>query len=82
MLEITVRYFAQAREAAGRDEEQLCLNAGASLAALWQELAAKYPALAPLEAGVSFAVGAGPSGRDHILRGGEVVSILPPVSGG
>ena len=81
-MEITVRYYAQAREAAGCDEERVALDAGASLDALWGALAARHPALAPLEAGVSFAVGASPTGRDTALRAGDVVSILPPVSGG
>lgn len=81
-MEITVRYYAQAREAAGRDEERIVLDAGASLDALWHVLAARHPALSPLEAGVSFAVGANPSARETSLQAGDVVSILPPVSGG
>lgn len=81
-MEITVRYYAQAREAAGREEERVEVGAKSTLAVLWQTLAARHPALAPLECGVSFAVGANPSSREDTLRAGDVVSVLPPVSGG
>lgn len=81
-MEITVRYYAQAREAAGCDEERIALEAGLSVRALWEHLSARYPALAALGTGVSFAVGASPTSREQVLEPGDVVSILPPVSGG
>ncbi|MCE4027481.1 MoaD/ThiS family protein [Microbacterium sp. Au-Mic1] len=85
MATITVRYFAAAAEAAGRDQEQLTVDAGSALStvgALRAELLGRYgaPMAKVLKSG-SFLVD-GTVSRDDSRPLGETVDILPPFAGG
>ncbi|MDQ4215310.1 MoaD/ThiS family protein [Microbacterium capsulatum] len=77
---VTVRYFAAAAEAAGRDQEQLPVEG--TLGALRQELLRRYgdPMARVLRSG-SFLVD-GRVSRDESHPLGESVDILPPFAGG
>jgi molybdopterin synthase sulfur carrier subunit len=79
---VTVRYFAAAREAAGRESETVPLPVGATVAALFADLARRHPALRPLEGGLRFAVGEAFAQADAPLQDGDTVVLIPPVSGG
>lgn len=85
MATITVRYFAAAAEAAGRDQEQLTVEGPAgrpTVGALRTELLERYgaPMAKVLESG-SFLVD-GIVSRDDARPLGSVVDILPPFAGG
>lgn len=85
MATITVRYFAAAAEAAGRDQEQLSVDgpdALATVGALRAELLGRYgePMAKVLKSG-SFLVD-GTVSRDDARPLGETVDILPPFAGG
>lgn len=82
MAIVTVRYFAAASEAAGREEERLDLGSGRTLGALKDALLASYgePMAQVLRSG-SFLVD-GVVRRDLSLPVGERVDILPPFAGG
>jgi molybdopterin converting factor small subunit len=75
---VTVRYWAGARRAAGRDEEQLDV---ATVAELRAALAARA-GLDRLSEVVSFLVDGAPSGDPTGLYDGAVVDVLPPFAGG
>lgn len=79
---ITVRYFAAARAAAGRSEEQL--PAGATLADLTTTLVDRHgPHLAKVLAVSSFLVdGTACRDADRALPDAAVVDVLPPFAGG
>lgn len=85
MATITVRYFAAAADAAGRDQEQLTLGAAdvtPTVGTLRAELQERYgaPMAAVLRAG-SFLVD-GKVSRDDARPLGGTVDILPPFAGG
>jgi len=85
MSTITVRYFAAAAEAAGRDQEQLTVggaDAVSTVGALRAELLARYgePMAKVLKSG-SFLVD-GTVSRDDARPLGTTVDILPPFAGG
>lgn len=82
MAIVTVRYFAAASEAAGREEERLDLGPERTLGALKDALLANYgePMARVLRSG-SFLVD-GVVRRDLSLPVGERVDILPPFAGG
>lgn len=85
MATITVRYFAAAAEAAGRDQEQLIADGPDGLStvgALRAELLGRYgdPMAKVLRSG-SFLVD-GKVSRDDSRPLGETVDILPPFAGG
>lgn len=81
-MEVTVRYFAAAAEAAGREEETLELPAGATVLDLKRMLSDRYGALMGkvVESG-SFLVDR-VARRDPAQPLGERVDVLPPFAGG
>lgn len=77
-VEVTVRYWAGARRASGRDSEQLL---AVSLGELLSQLGSR-PALTDLIAASSVLVDGVATPRDNTLVRGAVVDILPPFAGG
>lgn len=82
-MKATILYFAAVRDLVGRDEEQLDLPASVtSVAELAAYLSGLHPALAGRLDAVRFArneVFATPS---ELLAEGDVIALIPPVSGG
>ena len=81
-MRVTVRLFARLREIAGAAELSRELPAGATIRDLWRQLAAEFPSLAQYERSISTAVNAEYARMDHVLRAGDEIAFLPPVSGG
>lgn len=78
---IRVLYFAALRELAGTGEEELPPEAG-SVAGLLAKLEARHDGLRGRLGSVRVAVNEEFVALDTELRGGEVVALIPPVSGG
>jgi molybdopterin converting factor small subunit len=76
--QVTVRYWAGARRAAGRDSEQLT---AASLPELLAQLNTR-PALVPVLAASSVLIDSMTGREDAALTDGAVIDILPPFAGG
>lgn len=81
-MSVTVRYFAAAAEAAGREEETLAVAEGATLGALKEQLIEKYGDLMRrvVESG-SFLIN-GVVRKDDAYSVSERVDVLPPFAGG
>ena len=79
---MTVRLFARLQDIAGTAELKRELAPGATIASVWRDLAGEFPALAAYERSISSAVNADYARMDHVLRDGDEVAFLPPVSGG
>ena len=79
MAQVTVRYWAGAREAAGLDEEAVAAD---RLGDLVQQLAHRSPALAQVLSLSSLLVDGLVSPPSRALADGEVVEVLPPFAGG
>jgi sulfur-carrier protein len=82
-LQVTVRYFAAARAAAGTDAETMSLGPGTTVAELIKTLAGRGELLANVLNRCSYlrneiAV------RDETmpLRSGDTIDVLPPFAGG
>lgn len=84
LAEVTVRYWAAARDAAGVAEERL--PAGTLSAAIATAAERHGPRLAEVLARCSFLIDEQPAGRRDpamiALRAGSVVEALPPFAGG
>lgn len=78
---MTVLLFARLADVAGSRVE-LPLAQRASVAALKQELARRYPELAGLLAVSRVAIGHDFVSDDTVIPDGVEVAIIPPVSGG
>jgi molybdopterin synthase catalytic subunit len=76
-MKIAVRLFAGLRERAGTRAVDVELPEGALLADVWPALV-----LGDEPAGLLLAVNHAYAGRDTVLREGDVVALIPPVSGG
>ncbi len=78
-MRIRVRYFASLRDAAGRDEEWV--EAPAGLRALYADLARCHGFALPVER-LRVARNGEFAGWDAVLRDGDEIVFIPPVSGG
>jgi molybdopterin converting factor subunit 1 len=79
---VRLRFFASLRERLRASESERTLADGATIADLWGALCRERPDLQPLSASISFAVNREYVEREHVLRDGDEVALIPPVSGG
>lgn len=80
MLSVTVEFFAQLREQAGRSREPVATAAG-DLAGLYAQLRARH-GFTLAQAQLKVAVNAAFADWDRPLADGDVVVFIPPVAGG
>jgi molybdopterin synthase catalytic subunit len=79
-LRVTLRCFAAVRETLGKDELAVEVPAGTTIDGLRQRLAAEWPGLARIP--LAFAVNRDYARGDCVLRDGDEVAFIPPISGG
>ncbi|HSI99127.1 MAG TPA: molybdenum cofactor biosynthesis protein MoaE [Patescibacteria group bacterium] len=80
-MRIVARCFAQLRELA-TDRCELALAAGATVAAAWDALAERYPAIESHRPYVRAARNGAYAAWDEPVADDDVIAFLPPVSGG
>ncbi len=82
-IEVTVRYFAAARAAAGVDSQTVMLHSGTTVAELVNRLAVAGSRLADVLSRCSYLCD-GVAVRDETLalRTGNTIDVLPPFAGG
>jgi molybdopterin converting factor subunit 1 len=81
-MRVTVRLFARLRDITGAAEMPREIARGATIGAVWHELAGEFPALADYERSISSALNADYARMDAEVHDGDEVAFLPPVSGG
>ncbi len=81
-MELVVRFFALYRERAGANTHRLELPEGATVADLTGEVRRLFPRLAPPDVQIVVAVNADYAEPETVLRNGDDVCLIPPVSGG
>lgn len=79
-VKVHVRCFAMVRELLGRDRFEVDLPEGSTLVALKQQLAKDAPDLLRLP--FVMAVNQDYAAADQVLRDGDEVALIPPISGG
>jgi molybdopterin synthase catalytic subunit len=82
MPRVRVLFFALLRERVKCSEAEWTLAPGATVADLWDAVAAAHPQVGPLAGSVSFAVNQEYADRGQVLADGDEVALIPPVSGG
>jgi len=82
-IQVTVRYFAAARAAAGAESETVILRPGTTVAELVDRLAVRGTHLATVLSRCSYLCD-GIAVRDDTasLRSGDTIDVLPPFAGG
>jgi molybdopterin converting factor subunit 1 len=81
-MRVTVKLFARLRDIAGTPELTRELAPGATIGAVWRQLSGEFPELAQYERSISSALNADYAKMDAVVRDGDEVAFLPPVSGG
>ncbi len=81
-MKLRVKLFAAARELAGRGEIEVDLPVGATVGGLRKELCAASPNLTPLAERSLIAVNEQYCADSTPVSEGDVVALIPPVSGG
>jgi molybdopterin synthase catalytic subunit len=81
-MDVRIRLFGAAREAAGAKELALTLPEGARVSDVKQRLARDLPALVPLFRRVAVSRNRAIVTDDAALADGDEIALLPPVSGG
>lgn len=83
MMTIQITFYGVLKQAAGGKTRALDLpGESATVRAALARLAQDCPAVAPLLDSAAFVVGEDLVGADYLLRGGDDLGLLPPVSGG
>ncbi|SPM34706.1 Molybdopterin converting factor, small subunit, partial [Mycobacterium rhizamassiliense] len=82
-IQVTIRYFAAARAAAGAESETVVLRPGTTVAGLVQRLTVPGTPLATVLGRCSYLCD-GIAVRDETkaLRTGDTIDVLPPFAGG
>ena len=81
-MRVRVRLFASLREAAGQERLELELPDGAKVEDAWRRLSSDHPALESRRQSLGAAVNRAYAGFETVLRDGDEVAFIPPVSGG
>lgn len=81
-MRITVKLFAILRDRAGTGELPLDLPAETTVDSACSQIVKKLPALRDLLSKIAFAINREYVKPDAILREGDELALLPPVSGG
>jgi molybdopterin converting factor small subunit len=81
-MTITVKLFAVLRDETGVGELRLELPGGASVGGAVAALAERYPAIGKCLSRTARAVNLEKAGDATVLRDGDELALLPPVSGG
>ncbi len=82
-IQVTVRYFAAARAAAGADSETVMLRPGTTVAELVERLAVRGTRLATVLSRCSYLCdGIAVRDETRALRPGDTIDVLPPFAGG
>jgi molybdopterin converting factor subunit 1 len=81
-MRVTVRLFARLRDLAGAGELVRDVPSASTIGGVWRGLVAEMPALAEYERTMSVALNADYSRMSALVKDGDEVAFLPPVSGG
>jgi molybdopterin synthase catalytic subunit len=81
-MRIVVKLFALMREKAGTDTVHMELSDGANATQALEALQSQYPVLSPYLPRVRLALQMSFIDADTVLRPGDELALIPPVSGG
>ena len=79
-MTVTVKFFASVRDLVGARSQAIEVAEGTTLGSLFRTYVDKYPKLGSL--GLAYAVNHEYSDRSRVLKDGDEIALIPPVSGG
>ena len=81
-MKIRAQFYAQLRDLIGIRELEVDLSEGATVSELLEAIYAKQPALRSHDKSILIGAGVEFVDRNHKLKPGEEIAIMPPVQGG
>jgi molybdopterin converting factor small subunit len=81
-MSVTVHFYSYFKELTGCAQTTEDVVPGATIAALRQQLCARFPKLAAMQKSTLIAVGVDYQDQSYVLQAGDEVSMFPPVQGG
>jgi molybdopterin synthase catalytic subunit len=81
-MDVDIRFFAIIREIVGRSAERRQLPEGATAGDVFNELTREYSRLERMKPVTMLMVNKTYVTHDHVLRDGDELALIPPVSGG
>ena len=81
-IQITVKLFAIFQEVLATDELQINLESGTSVSTIFDRLVSNHPHLEKWRSLTRYAVNLNFVDPQTILKNGDEVALIPPVSGG
>jgi molybdopterin converting factor subunit 1 len=79
---LTIRLFAQAREAAGQERLELTAPGPLTVGELRVRLAGEHPQIKALLPRCAIAINRAYASDSQTLKAGDEVAVIPPVAGG
>jgi molybdopterin converting factor subunit 1 len=81
---VTVKYFANLKQMAGKDEDQFTINEGTTLEQLSELIGQNVPQLGDMvrEKKVMISLNYDVVPLDTVVKDGDEIALLPPFSGG
>lgn len=81
-MNVPVEFYAQLRDLAGMSELELEIHSGATVSDLLELIYQRTPALRAQDKSILIGAGVEFVDRNHVIKPGETISIMPPVQGG
>jgi molybdopterin converting factor subunit 1 len=81
-MKVRLRYFAMVRDVVGARDETRAIADDTTVDALFDAVAADHPRLAPMKRSLMLMVNQTYVRGDHVVRDGDEIAFIPPVSGG
>ena len=81
-MKVKVKFFALIREKIDAREINIEIKDGSTLGVLWEELKNSYLVLKNINSSLLFSVNHEYASLDSLLKEGDEIALIPPVSGG
>ena len=82
MIKVRAEFYSVVKEIVDASAFELSLPKNATVNDLFEHLKKSYPKLRDFEKSILFGIGVEFVDRNHELKNGDTVSIMPPVQGG
>jgi len=79
---VLVKFFASARDIVGKKDLEMEIKKNCKVGDVMENLFEKYPDLQEMEDHLLISVNKDRTGKDEILKDGDEIAVMPPVTGG
>jgi len=79
---VLVKFFASARDSVGKKNLEMEIKKNCKVGDVMENLFEEYPGLQEMEDHLLISVNKDRTGKDEILKDGDEIAVMPPVTGG